>query len=140
MPIPASSRTIRRPGSGAIWVIQIAPGRPDHAAASNCRTAQPRAAQSSSRFRPAPPRPALRVGARLSGRLVVDEKPQDGVGLGDPGNHAAAALIIAGKADDLTQGARLAQEAIESGKARETLENLVTLSREGESEASQNGN
>ncbi len=54
--------------------------------------------------------------------------------------NAAAALIVAGKAEDLMQGARLAQEAIASGKARETLENLIKLSREDESEASQNRN
>ena len=43
--------------------------------------------------------------------------------------NAAAGLLVHGKAGDLKQGAAMAAEAIDSGKARETLRKLVTLSR-----------
>jgi anthranilate phosphoribosyltransferase len=42
--------------------------------------------------------------------------------------NAAAALIVAGKAADLVQGAGLAAKAIESGAARKALERLVAIS------------
>jgi anthranilate phosphoribosyltransferase len=42
--------------------------------------------------------------------------------------NAAAALIIAGKAESLREGASLAADAINSGKARETLATLVQVS------------
>ncbi len=41
--------------------------------------------------------------------------------------NAAAALLIADKATDLTEGARLAAEAIDNGKAKLTLEALVKI-------------
>lgn len=41
--------------------------------------------------------------------------------------NAAAALIVAGKAENIAGGATLAAEAIESGKARTSLETLVNL-------------
>jgi anthranilate phosphoribosyltransferase len=44
--------------------------------------------------------------------------------------NASAALIVAGKAEDLASGARLAEAALDSGKARDTLENLIRLSKE----------
>jgi anthranilate phosphoribosyltransferase len=44
--------------------------------------------------------------------------------------NAAAALVVAGKAADLAEGLRLGAAAIDSGKARDTLENLVRLSNE----------
>jgi len=43
--------------------------------------------------------------------------------------NAAAALMLAGKADDLRQGAELAAQAIDQGKARVALLNMITLSR-----------
>ncbi len=42
--------------------------------------------------------------------------------------NAGASLVVADKAGDLTEGAGLAAEAIASGKARETLANLVAIS------------
>jgi anthranilate phosphoribosyltransferase len=42
--------------------------------------------------------------------------------------NAAAALIVAGKAADLVQGAGLAAKAIETGAARKALERLVAIS------------
>jgi anthranilate phosphoribosyltransferase len=42
--------------------------------------------------------------------------------------NAGAALVIAGKAPDLTEGARQAEAAIDSGHARRALENLVRIS------------
>ncbi len=42
--------------------------------------------------------------------------------------NAAAALVIAGKADDLKAGAGQAAEAIDSGRAKETLARLVAIS------------
>jgi len=44
--------------------------------------------------------------------------------------NAAAGLLIAGKATDLKQGAALAKEAIDSGKAHATLHKLVMISNE----------
>jgi anthranilate phosphoribosyltransferase len=44
--------------------------------------------------------------------------------------NAAAALVVAEKVDDLKEGLTLVEEAIETGRARETLEKLVRLSRE----------
>jgi anthranilate phosphoribosyltransferase len=44
--------------------------------------------------------------------------------------NAAAALAVAGKAEGLKDGARLAEAALDSGKARDTLENLIRTSRE----------
>ena len=43
--------------------------------------------------------------------------------------NAAAGLLVHGKAGDLKTGAEMAAEAIDSGKARDTLRKLVTLSR-----------
>ena len=57
---------------------------------------------------------------------------------GEPGPYrdvvvytAAAALIVAEKAKDLTEGAQIAAEAIDSGKARAALENLARITNEG---------
>jgi len=41
---------------------------------------------------------------------------------------SAAALIVAGKVDDLKAGAALAAEAIDSGRALKVLERLVAIS------------
>lgn len=41
--------------------------------------------------------------------------------------NAAAALIVAGKAEDLRQGAELAKAALDSGKARAVLDKLVSI-------------
>jgi anthranilate phosphoribosyltransferase len=43
--------------------------------------------------------------------------------------NASAALIIADKAKNLRDGAALAAEAIDSGKAKATLANLAACSR-----------
>ena len=45
---------------------------------------------------------------------------------------AAAALVVAEKAKDLVEGARIAADAIDSGKARAVLDNLVRITNEGE--------
>ena len=45
--------------------------------------------------------------------------------------NAAAALIVAGKARDLSAGAALASRAIDSGDAKAALANLVRISNEG---------
>jgi len=45
--------------------------------------------------------------------------------------NAAGALIVAGKAADLKQGSALAAAAIETGKARETLEKMIAITNEG---------
>jgi anthranilate phosphoribosyltransferase len=42
-------------------------------------------------------------------------------------HHAAAALVVAGKADDLRAGVPLAQHAIDSGAARDRLQRLVQV-------------
>lgn len=44
--------------------------------------------------------------------------------------NAAAALVAAGKADDLKEGIRLAEEAIDSGRAAQKLDALITYTRE----------
>ncbi len=43
---------------------------------------------------------------------------------------SAAALIVAGKATDLKDGAAMAAEAVDGGKARATLAHLVAISNE----------
>ncbi len=43
---------------------------------------------------------------------------------------SAAALIVAGKATDLKDGAVMAAEAVDGGKARATLAQLVAISNE----------
>ena len=45
--------------------------------------------------------------------------------------NAAAALIVAGKAEGLKHGAALASESIDSGRARAVLERLVAVSNRG---------
>jgi anthranilate phosphoribosyltransferase len=45
--------------------------------------------------------------------------------------NAAAALIVAGKAASLREGAKMAGEAIDSGRARATLQRLVEVSNRG---------
>lgn len=45
--------------------------------------------------------------------------------------NAAAALVVAGKADDLEAGAGIAAEAIDSGKARAALERLIATTNKG---------
>jgi anthranilate phosphoribosyltransferase len=42
--------------------------------------------------------------------------------------NSAAALIVAGKADDLRAGGALAAEAIKSGAAKRALEKLIACS------------
>jgi anthranilate phosphoribosyltransferase len=42
--------------------------------------------------------------------------------------NAAAALVVAGKAQSLREGARLAESALDSGKASATLEKLIKIS------------
>jgi anthranilate phosphoribosyltransferase len=42
--------------------------------------------------------------------------------------NAAAALVVAGREKELAQALRLAEEAIESGRAEKTLEALVRCS------------
>ncbi|MEE8507099.1 MAG: anthranilate phosphoribosyltransferase, partial [Kiloniellales bacterium] len=56
---------------------------------------------------------------------------------GDPGAFrdvvlytSAAALIVAGKAADLKQGVGFAAEAVDSGRARETLARLIAITNE----------
>ena len=51
--------------------------------------------------------------------------------------NAAAALVVAGKAADLKTGRRLAEEALDSGRARATLENLIKISNQSESPSTQ---
>jgi anthranilate phosphoribosyltransferase len=46
--------------------------------------------------------------------------------------NAAAALIVAGKAKDLKQGAALAAKSIESGEAEGRLDRLIAVSNAGE--------
>ena len=45
--------------------------------------------------------------------------------------NAAASLVVAGKADDLKAGAAMAGAAIDDGKARAALDNLVTIKNSG---------
>ncbi|NQV84860.1 MAG: anthranilate phosphoribosyltransferase, partial [Rhodospirillales bacterium] len=47
--------------------------------------------------------------------------------------NAAGALIVAGKADDLKSGAALAAAAIDNGKARAVLDQLVAITNEASS-------
>ena len=42
--------------------------------------------------------------------------------------NSSAALLIAGKAEDLKQGIEIAREAIESSKAMQTLKSLIEVS------------
>ena len=42
--------------------------------------------------------------------------------------NAGAAIYISGKADDLAAGIKLAEKAVDSGKAAETLSNMVNFS------------
>nr|MBC8159237.1 anthranilate phosphoribosyltransferase [Alphaproteobacteria bacterium] len=44
--------------------------------------------------------------------------------------NAAASLVVAGKASDLKEGAALAAEAIDSGKAAAALSQLVAITNE----------
>lgn len=44
--------------------------------------------------------------------------------------NTAAALVVSGNATDLKDGARIAADAIDSGKAKETLQAWITLSNE----------
>lgn len=46
--------------------------------------------------------------------------------------NAAAALVVADKASSLNEAARIAEAAIDSGKARATLEKLIAVSNTGE--------
>jgi anthranilate phosphoribosyltransferase len=46
--------------------------------------------------------------------------------------NAAAALIVAGKAKDLRQGATLAAKSIESGEAEGRLDRLIAVSNAAE--------
>ena len=46
--------------------------------------------------------------------------------------NAAAALIVGGRAQTLRDGARLAEQSIDSGRARAALEKLVAISNEGQ--------
>lgn len=45
--------------------------------------------------------------------------------------NAAAALVVAGAASDLAGGVELARDAVESGRAAETLERLALVSHSG---------
>jgi anthranilate phosphoribosyltransferase len=45
--------------------------------------------------------------------------------------NAAAALVVAGKAPDLKAGLKYAEDALDSGGARATLENLIIISNRG---------
>ncbi|HUO55106.1 MAG TPA: anthranilate phosphoribosyltransferase [Rhodoblastus sp.] len=51
--------------------------------------------------------------------------------------NAAAALVVAGKAADVTSGLKLAEEALDSGRARATLENLIRISNQAEGASTQ---
>lgn len=44
--------------------------------------------------------------------------------------NAGAALYIAGKADSMPEGVKLAAELIDSGKALETMEKVIRISNE----------
>jgi anthranilate phosphoribosyltransferase len=46
--------------------------------------------------------------------------------------NAAAALIVAGKTDDLKKGAALAATALDQGKAKDALAKLVAITNRGE--------
>ena len=73
----------------------------------------------------------------IGGTSEENAKALSGVLAGEPGAYrdivlanAAAALVVAGTTDSLTDAARLAAETIDSGKARATLDRLVTISNE----------
>jgi anthranilate phosphoribosyltransferase len=75
----------------------------------------------------------LRVGsvdesADVVSRILIGQlgPPRDIAAL-----NAAAALVVAEKAMDLQDGLARVDEAIETGRARETLEKLVRLSHAG---------
>jgi anthranilate phosphoribosyltransferase len=44
---------------------------------------------------------------------------------------AAAALIVAGRTDDLKEGVTIASDAISSGRALKALETMVAITNEG---------
>lgn len=44
--------------------------------------------------------------------------------------NSAAAFIIAGKADTLKQGVKIAEQSIDQGKAKEKLEHLIKVSND----------
>jgi len=44
--------------------------------------------------------------------------------------NAAAALVVAGRAEKLENGMKLSREALDSGAARQTLEKLIACSRQ----------
>lgn len=45
--------------------------------------------------------------------------------------NAAAALVVAGRADTLPQGVEMAQQSIDSGKARQAVETLARITQQG---------
>ena len=45
--------------------------------------------------------------------------------------NAAGALMVAGKAQDLKQGAAMGAEAIDGGKAKAALDKLIAITNEG---------
>ena len=51
--------------------------------------------------------------------------------------NAAAAMVVAGRAKDLTEGVALAQTSLDTGSARARLERLVTLTASLAPEAAQ---
>ena len=60
----------------------------------------------------------------LRGVLDGEEGPQRDVVL----LNAAAAIVVGGRAEDITAGLKVAQESIDSGKARQALDRLVEVS------------
>jgi len=62
--------------------------------------------------------------AALRGVLRRQDSPYRNVAL----LNAAAALVVAGRANDLGSGLRLARESIDSGKAEATLDRLIAVS------------
>ncbi len=60
----------------------------------------------------------------LRGILDGEEGPQRDVVL----LNAAAAIVVGGRAEDITAGLEVAQESIDSGKARQALDRLVEVS------------
>jgi len=49
--------------------------------------------------------------------------------------NTAAALLVAGKAEDLKDGAAQAAAALDAGKAVDTLENLINITNDGDNAA-----
>ena len=45
--------------------------------------------------------------------------------------NSAAGLIVAGQAEDLENGARMAEQAIDGGKAKTALDKLIEISQQG---------